>query len=105
MHENDVRLLCIKQGFHASKHAARNVEERLTGSHHMQIIVRYDTEGIQHLLQHLTMLAGNTDQRLKLVRMLFEYLDKRTHFYGFWSRPKDEHDLLSAHLTSTSYSL
>lgn len=51
--------------------------------------VRHDFENLENLVQHLTVLAGNTDYCLEILRILLELLNQRAHLNGLWPGSED----------------
>ena len=92
MYQYDIRTYLFQDGFNVVENIGRNIKQRLLVLHNRQVIVRNDLEGIQHLIQHLTMLACNTNDCLYIPPCL-QLVDQRTHFYCFRSSAENQHDL------------
>ena len=99
MYQYDIRLNLLQGGFDTVENIGRNVKQCLLVLHNRQVIVRNDMEGLQHLIQHLTMLTCNTNDCLYIPPCL-QLVDQRTHFYCFRSSAENQHDFFHEYSTS-----
>ena len=58
VHQHHVGRLGLEQRLQALQHGRRDVGERLRTTHEIQVVVDGQTEGLDHLVEHLPMLAG-----------------------------------------------
>ena len=65
--------------------------ERLILAHQVEIVFGLDVEQVQNLIQHLTVLRGDTDARIDIFR-LRQLADDRSHFHGFGTGSKNRED-------------
>ena len=79
---------------HAGQDAGGNVVQVLSLFHDVQIIVGLDLKDFEHLVQHLSVLAGHAYDGFELIRMLLELLHQRAHLDGLWAGTEDEHNFL-----------
>ena len=94
VNEHRVGLLRLQNRPHLEQHVAGDIEERLAGPHDVEVVVRNHAECVEHLVEHLAVLAGDAHDGLEIVGTRLELVDERTHLDGLRSRAKDEHDLL-----------
>ena len=85
VNQHEVRLRLLQDRTHSGQHTGGYVIEVLSLFHDIQIVIRMNIENMQHLIQHLPMLPGNTYDRIENVGILLELLDKRSHFDGLWT--------------------
>ena len=88
MDKHDIRFYFCQQFLQGKKYIGRNVEERLTLFHYGEVIVRNDVKSLQHLVEHLSMLACHT-VKCPQVFMLPQFENQRAHFDGFGTGPED----------------
>lgn len=65
--EHDVGALPLQHRPDPEQHVGRDVEERLPRPHDGEVVVGDHAEHGEHLVEHLAVLAGHADERLKLV--------------------------------------
>lgn len=94
------KLPIIGENMELSLDNDKHVEQCLLVLHNGQIIVRFNIKGFKNHIQHLTMLTGHTNDRLKLFAFL-QFVDKRTHFNCF--RPGAENEHYFFHLFSPNF--
>jgi RecA-family ATPase len=92
VYEYHVRLDFLQYELDALQYVRRDVEQRLLVFHNGEVIIRYNTEHFQHLIEHLPVLTADADNGLD-VRTCFQFIDQRTHFDGFRTCSEDNHDL------------
>ena len=79
-----------EDGFEGGQHSGGGLEKRLAWEHEIQIDIRGDMEGGQDLIEHLTVLAGDTDLDIEKVRRGLKMTQDRAEFNGFRARSKEE---------------
>lgn len=106
--QDHVGPLVLEDGLELDQHVARHVEQRLARLHNRQVVVGSHVEDAQHLVEHLTMLAGHGHEGLELIRPRLQLVGERAHLDCLWAGAEDEHYLLIRHFRppySRSYSL
>ena len=98
MDKDDVGPLVLEDGPELEQHVARHVEQRLARLHDRQVVVGRHTENAQHLVEHLTMLAGHGHDSLELTLARLQLVDERTHLDGLRASAEDEHYLILRHI-------
>ena len=58
--EHDVRLCLFEHLIQTVQTLLGDGRQRLTRLHDVQVIIRLNIENIEHLIEHLTVLRGNT---------------------------------------------
>ena len=91
MDQDHAGLLLLDDPLKALKHPGGDVGEGLAGLHNVQVIVRHNLKGIQHLVQHLPVLGSDAHQGFKLGAGL-ELFDQGGHFDGFGPGAEHQHD-------------
>ena len=91
--EHPVGPLLLEDGAQAVDHGDRHVVQRLRVLHHVQVVVRLDLEQVEHLVEHLAVLAGDADPRDELVGAPLELLDHRSELDRLRARAEDRQDL------------
>ena len=51
-----------------------------------------DIKDVEHLVEHFTVLTGDTDKGLERIGMFLELLDKRRHLDGLRPGSENKHD-------------
>lgn len=90
--QDDVGLLVLEDGFELEQHIARHVEQRLARLHDRQIVVGSHTEDVQHLVEHLAVLARHGHDGLELLLARLQFVDERAHLDCLRAGAEDEHD-------------
>lgn len=91
MHQYVVRFFPFQYFLQPSKNPGRNIIERLSALHDVQVIIYRKTEEIHHLVQHFTMLGR--EAHLCLDFLVFQkLLHNRGHFNGFRPCAENSHD-------------
>ena len=88
VHQYKVRANNPDNLLHPSQHGICDRGQALSLPHDVQVIVRRQTEDLQHLVEHLPVLAGHTN-RTSNVRTFLQFFDQRRHFDGL--RPGAEY--------------
>ena len=91
MDKHHIGFLLLQYRADPLKNVDRNVKQGLFFLHDGQIVLRCDMERVKNLIEHLTVLSGDTDDGLHS-GTFFQCIDKRTHFDRFRSRTEYEHD-------------
>ena len=92
--QDHVGPLVLEDGPELEQHVARHVEQRLARLHDRKVVVRSHAEDTQHLIEHLSMLAGHGHDGLKLIRACLQLIDERAHLDCLRAGAEDEHYLL-----------
>ena len=92
VNQYNIWLFRFQHSLDALQNIDRHIEQRLLVLHNRKVIVRNYMKCLQHLIQHLTMLAGHANDRLQFLT-LFELIDQRTHLDCFRAGSKNEHYL------------
>ena len=90
MYQYHVRLFFFQYFLDTIQDIGGHIEQRLLVFHDRQIIVRCNIKGFKNHIQHLAVLSGYTNNRLKLFAFL-QFLNKRAHFYCFRPGAENEH--------------
>ena len=90
--QNNIGLDLFKDSFDTAEDVRRDVKQRLLVLHNIQIVVRHDAEGRQDLVEHLTMLCRDADDRLQTFSF-FQLVDQRAHFDCFRTCAENQHNL------------
>ncbi len=77
--EHQVRHEAGEYRFEAAQHAAGGVGQALAGPHDVQVEVRADPEQGKHLVEHVTVLAGDAHPAVKVCRKPGQLADHRRH--------------------------
>ena len=88
VHQYKVRANNPDNLLHPAQHRSRDRGQALPLAHDIQVIVRQQTEDLQHLVEHLPVLAGHAN-RASNVRTFLQFPDQRRHFDGL--RPGAEY--------------
>lgn len=96
--QDHVGPLVLEDGPELEQHVARHVEQRLARLHDRQVVVGRHAEDTQHLVEHLSMLAGHGDDSLELILARLQLVDERAHFDGLRAGAEDEHYLILRHI-------
>ena len=99
MDDDDVGRVLRQITVYRHDRPGRQSGERLVGLHQVQVRIRGDSEDLQHLIEHLAMLAGDTDVRLEF-RMLLQFQHQGTELDGLRPGTEDERDLLHESVVS-----
>ncbi len=94
MHKHDVRMSLLQHIAHLEQHLSRHVVKVLSLAHDVEVILRTDAEDAEHLVEHLTVLAGHADYRLEVFGVVLEGLHQWCHLDGFRPCAEDEHHFL-----------
>ena len=68
-----------------------NGQKRLSVFHNIQIVIGCDVENFKHLVEHLSVLCCNRNDRLNIF-VFFKLLYKRSHFYSLGTCPENRHN-------------
>ena len=88
VNEHHIGLALLEDIAHTSEYTGRDIVEVLSLLHDVQVVIGLHIKDGEHLVQHLTVLTGNTHYSLKLCRVLLELLHQRAHFNSLWACSK-----------------
>ena len=91
MYKHHIRLSLFHNRLQAHQRTRSHIVQRLAGGHNVQIIVRLNTEQVEHLIQHFAMLCSNSNNRLDIFRILAHCQHQRTHFNSFRTSSENSH--------------
>ena len=94
--QHQVGLCVLQHPVHAGQALRGDGGQGLTGLHNVQIIVRLQGKDVQHRVQHLPVLGGDTADRFKL-RAAGQLQGQGGHFDGLRPGSKDGHNLDFTH--------
>ena len=89
--QDDIGPLVLEDGPELEQHVARHVEQRLARLHDCKVVVGSHTEDAQHLVEHLSVLAGHGHDGLELILARLQLVDERAHLDGLRAGTEDEH--------------
>ena len=78
VNQHHIRFFLLQNRPDPFQNQGSDIKECLALMHHLQIIVCFHLKNIQHLIQHLTMLSGDTNFGLDVV-MFLKFQHHRTH--------------------------
>lgn len=90
--EHDVRLCLFEHLIQTVQALLGDGRQRLTRLHDVQVIIRLNIENIEHLIEHLTVLRGNTHNGFS-VFILLERVHQRRHLNGLRAGAENRHYL------------
>lgn len=88
VNENNVGAFRLQNCPNAAQDILCNIKKVLSVLHDIQVIIRDDPKGVQHLIQHLPVLGGDTDLDAQ-TGTLSQFQHERTHFNGLRSGAED----------------
>ena len=91
--EHPVGMLLLENRAEPVDDRDRDVVQRLGVLHHVQVVIRPDLEQVEHLVEHLPMLAGHADPRLEHVRPPLELPDDGRELDRLRTRAEDSQNL------------
>lgn len=97
--QDDVGPLVLEDGLELEQHVARHVEQSLSWLHDGQVVGGFDVEHAKHLVQHLTVLAGDRHHRVELVGARPQLVHERAHLNGLRASAEDEHNFFHISLS------
>ena len=74
MHQDHIRLYFLQDSFNTVQNIGRDVKQGLLVLHNRQVIVWHHMKCLQHLIQHLPMLAGHADDSFNVIPD-FQFVD------------------------------
>lgn len=89
--QDHIGPLALEDGLELEQHVARHVEQRLARLHDCKVVVGSHTEDAQHLVEHLSVLAGHGHDGLELILARLQLVDERAHLDGLRAGTEDEH--------------
>ena len=92
VHQNNIRLNLLKNLFQLHQNIRSDGGQRLTRPHDVQIIVNFCIKNVNHLLQHLTMLACQANDAFN-IRICLQFFYQRAHFDCLRPCTKNTHNL------------
>ena len=98
MNQNNIRSCFLQYIPHTSQHPCRNIVQILSLLHDIQIIIRFDVEYLQHLIQHFPMLSGYAHHSLYPFWLFLEFFHQRSHLDCLRTGAEDQHHFL--HISS-----
>ena len=98
MHEKYVGAALLEHIAHTEQHTRGDVVEVLSLLHYVEVEVGFYVEEFQNLIEHLTVLARNADDCLKLFAALLERFHQRSHLDGLRAGSEHEHYLFHIYL-------
>lgn len=94
MDQDHVGPLVLEDRLELEQHVARHVEQRLARLHDRQVVVWDHAKDVQHLVEHLAVLAGHSHDGLELIPARLQLVGERAHLDGLRSGAEDEHHFL-----------
>ncbi|MNG93490.1 hypothetical protein D3C79_524590 [compost metagenome] len=85
--QDHIRLELCQDRLEPLQDCRGDIGQVLTWLHDVQVIVRRDLEQLQHLVEHLAVLAGHAYARLEAI-VLSQVEGQRCHFDGLWAGTK-----------------
>ena len=98
VHEKYVGTALLEHIAHTEQHTRGDVVEILSLLHYVEVEVGFYFEEFQNLVEHLTVLARNADDCLKLFAALLERFHQRSHLDGLRAGSEHEHYLFHIYL-------
>lgn len=89
--QDDVGPLVLEDRLELEQHVARHIEQRLARLHDSEVVVGCHVEDAQHLVEHLAVLAGHSDDGLELTSARLQLVDERAHLNRLRAGSEDEH--------------
>jgi hypothetical protein len=93
LHEHEVGSLAGEGSVEAGERANRDVGERLSLGHDVEVLVRLDSKDAQDLVEHRAVLRRHDDVGLEGVAPVIERSKDRRHLDRLGPRPEDRHHL------------
>ena len=82
VYQHHIGLALLEHIAHTSKNTGRDIVEVLPLLHDVQVVIGLHIKDSEHLVQHLTVLAGNTNDSLEIFRIFLELLHQWAHLNG-----------------------
>ena len=82
MHQYAIGIDLFEQGIDPGHQPCKQAVEGLPGDHDVEVVVRLDIEQLQHLVEHVPMLAGGADNAFNAFG-LGQAVDQRCHLDTF----------------------
>ena len=92
VYQHYVRLCFAEDIAHACKYPRRNIIEVLSLFHDVQVVVGYDSENGEYLIEHLPVLPRYAYDRSESFAVLLKLFHQRGHLYRFRTCPENKHD-------------
>ena len=73
MDQDQIRLCLFQDFFQTHQGTAGHIIQSLACGHDVQIIIRFDLEQIQHLIQHFPVLGRHRNDGFQHIRILFHF--------------------------------
>ena len=93
LNEDDVGFLFGEDGFEGSDDTRRGLGKGLTGAHDVEVSVWDDLERRENLVEHFTVLRGDADPDVEIIRTGLHVPNYRTQFNSLGPSTEDEEDL------------
>ena len=90
MYQNHIWLFFLQNHLYIGKNSLRDIKKRLLIPHNIEIIVWYNAESLENLIQHLPMLGCYTYNDLN-ARPFLQLIHKRAYLYCFRPCSKNQH--------------
>ena len=101
VHQHKIRLFSLQHRLQVLQDAGGDIKQRLARLHDGNIVFRLHMERLQHLIQHLPVLAGHAADGLDAAAPA-QLLHQRAHLDRFGSGPEHQHDLFHNLYTPSS---
>ena len=89
LHHNDVRLHFRQNPAHRRQDARCDLVETLPGPHQVQVMIGFDLERPQHLVEHRAVLGGDTGAHLEAIGQASKMPDQNTKLDRFRAGTED----------------
>lgn len=96
--QDHVGSLVLEDGLELEQHVARHVEQRLARLHDREVVIGRHAEDVQHLVEHLAVLAGHGHDGLELILARLQLVDERAHLDCLRACAEDEHYFILGHI-------
>ena len=100
MDQDQIRLCLFQDFLQTHQGTAGHIIQSLACGHDVQIIIRFDLEQIQHLIQHFPVLGRHRNDGFQHIRILFHFQYQRAHLNGFRPGTENRHDFQFVHFPS-----
>lgn len=89
LYENEVWTFSGKDGIERGEHAHVHVVRRLSGRHHLEVIIEAHAEQTGQWIEEVRVLCGGDVNRLKFAVQRFELTNHPSQFDNFGTRPEE----------------
>ena len=91
MYQYHIGLYLFQYITHTGQHTSGHIIQILSLLHDIQIIIRFDVEYLQHLIQHFPMLSGYAHHSLYPFWLFLEFFHQRSHLDCLRTGAEDQH--------------